>query len=600
MSYELKQEDIYGFISFMGAENKRKGDEIQFEYCPYCGGGANRDKWTFSMNINNGLYNCARGKCGKRGYFVQLCRDFDYKLDIENNVHYVEMPQPERRIIPRESAYAYLENRGISRAVAEKYQVTAFEDRPNLMWFPFFDENNKLVYAKFRRMDFKKGITKGSKEWQQKDGKPILFGMNECEDFGTLVITEGQIDALSCAEAGIKNAVSVPCGMENFKWIPNCINWVRKFDTIIVFGDYEKGKISLVDEITKKFPNKIKVVRTQDYLGEKDANDILRKFGADAVRDCINNAQPLNAECVKPLSKVSSPDLNSLQRIETGIYELDEALDGGIVLGQVCILSGKRGDGKSTLMSQMVADAIEQGYGVFIYSAELPDYHFKGWLNLQVAGEENLIGKQNRYGITNYIIKPEVQEKIDRWYDGKAFIFDNSFTDEHPESEVKLIDIIEQTIKQNGVQLICIDNLMTAMESVRNQNELYMAQGKFVGQLKKLAIKYKVAVILIAHPRKSGKDGDKEFDSDEIAGSADITNKVDIVLNYSRPKKEEAYQRILTLEKNRLYGVLLQKDKAIHMYYNSKTKQITGERQREKRYGWRNNDLQAVEIDVPF
>lgn len=600
MSYELKQEDIYGCMSFIGVETRLKGDELQTKLCPYCNGGRSHDEWTFSMNVKTGFYNCMRGNCSRKGYAIQFFRDFEYKVAFENEKSYTEFPQPEKRIVPRESAYAYLENRGISRATAEKYQVTAFENRPNILWFPFFDENGKLVYAKFRRMDYRKGVTKGSKEWQQTGGKPILFGMTECTDFDTLVITEGQIDAMSCAEAGIKNACSVPCGKENYKWIPNCKDWISKFDTVIVFGDMENGKMSILDEISKKFGNKIKAVRKEDYLGEKDANAILQRFGADAVRDCINNALPLNAECVKPLSKVTNPDLNELPRIETGVYELDEALDGGIVLGQVCILSGKRGDGKSTFMSQMIADAIEQGYGVFIYSAELPDYHFKGLLNLQVAGEENLIGKQNKYGVTNYIVKENAQKKIDRWYDGKAFIFDNSYTDKHPDEELKLIDIVEQTIKQNDVQLICIDNLMTAMESVRSQNELYMAQGKFVGQLKKLAIKYKVAVILVAHPRKSGKDTDKEFDSDEVAGSADITNKVDIVLNYARPKKEEQYQRVLSLEKNRLYGTLLRGDKAIHMYYNEKTRQITGERQMTKRYGWQNEPIQVQDIDVPF
>ena len=602
MSYELKSEDIYGFASAQNAETRLKGRELQFRYCPYCGGGSgrNKDEWTFSINIETGFFNDKRGTCDRKGHFVQLARDFDYTLECENGKSYVSFPQPERKIIPRESAIAYLENRSISRTTAEKYQVTAFEDRPNLMWFPFFDEHNKLVYAKFRRMDFKKGITKGSKEWQQKDGKPILFGMNTCEDFSTLVITEGQIDALSCAESGIKNVVSVPCGKTNFAWIQNCKDWVEKFHTVIVFGDLENGEISLVDEISKKFINNIKAVRKQDYLGEKDANAILQKFGTEAIIDCIKNAQPLNADYVKPLSKVSNPDLNSLQRIETGIYELDAALNGGIILGQVCILSGKRGDGKSTLMSQMVADARQQGYGVFIYSAELPDYHFKGWLSLQVAGEDNIVGKKNRYGGMNYIPTPEAQEKIDKWYGDKVFIFDNSYTDEHPEEEIKLIDIIEQTIKSNDVQLICIDNLMTAMETVRNQNELYMAQGKFVGQLKKLAIRYKVAIILIAHPRKSGKDSDKEFDSDEIAGSADIANKVDIILNYSRPKKEEQYQRVLSLEKNRMYGITLKGNDAIHMYYNSKTRQITGERQLEKRYGWQDQILESVEIDVPF
>ena len=83
-------------------------------------------------------------------------------------------------------------------------------------------------------------------------------------------------------------------------------------------------------------------------------------------------------------------------------------------------------------------------------------------------------------------------------------------------------------------------------------------------------------------------------------GSADITNKVDIVLNYYRPKKEESYQRLLSLEKNRLTGVLLKGDNAVKMYYNEKTRGITGERSLPRRYGWARQPIQVQDIDVPF
>jgi twinkle protein len=252
MSYELKQEDIFGAVAKTGIETRQKGKELQFKYCPYCYGGRNKDEYTFSINVETGLNNCKRGNCGVHKRFEQFARDVGYELDYDNERKYIEFPQPRGRIIPRESAYAYLEGRGISRKVAEQYQVTSFEDNPNLLWFPFFDENNKLVFAKFRRMDFVKGKTKGAKEWQQKDGKPILFGMNECEDFDTVVITEGQIDSLSCVQAGIKNAVSVPSGKTNFAWLANCQEWLKRFGTIIVYGDMENGQMSLLDTISKK------------------------------------------------------------------------------------------------------------------------------------------------------------------------------------------------------------------------------------------------------------------------------------------------------------------------------------------------------------
>ena len=88
---------------------------------------------------------------------------------------------------------------------------------------------------------------------------PILFGMAQCEDFTRLIITEGQLDSLSVASCDIKNAVSVPTGALGFTWLANCWDWVNKFEEIVVFGDYEKGKITLIETLEKNALHKIRV-----------------------------------------------------------------------------------------------------------------------------------------------------------------------------------------------------------------------------------------------------------------------------------------------------------------------------------------------------
>ena len=127
-------------------------------------------------------------------------------------------------------------------------------------------------------MKFEKGKSKGSKEWTEANSKPILFGMNHCNfDNKTLVITEGQMDSLSCIEAGVENAVSVPLGALGFTWVPNCWDFLCKFDTLVVFGDHEKGHITLLDELEQRFDGIVKHVREDDYLDCKDANELLQK-----------------------------------------------------------------------------------------------------------------------------------------------------------------------------------------------------------------------------------------------------------------------------------------------------------------------------------
>ena len=599
MKYVMSRDDLNGFVEFIGAETKVKGKEVIFRYCPRCGGSAPKDdEWKFAVNWQTGAFGCLRGSCGYHGHFVELCRDFGYKLGMDAEQQYKVLPQPKERIEPKESALAYLADRGISKETAERFEVTAHRDKPNVLLFPFFNEYGKLDFIKYRNMAYRKG-RKGSKEWCEEGCRPILFGMKQCVSFDRLVITEGQLDSMSVSEAGIENACSVPMGMNGFTWLPNCYDWIKRFEKVVVFGDLEKGHMSLLDTLKQRLPNRVLAVRKEDYLGEKDANDILRSFGAEAVRKAVENAEEPDIGYVKELADVEDVDLNLLPKVKTGMYEIDSALGGGICFGQVCLLTGKRGNGKSTFMSNIVANALNQNVGVFAYSGELADYHFKRWLNCQLAGNDYMIPSENEYGETTYTIDPAISKAISEWYRGRAFIYDNSFIEDADE-HTALTEIVREVASRRNVKLICIDNLMTAMETVNEQSNLYLAQSNFVGELKKIAVRYDVAIILVAHPRKRGKD-DTEFDNDDVSGSSDITNKVDIVMNYGRAKEGADHDCELEISKNRLAGTLKMGANKILLNYSPKTKRVTGMRELNKRYGWEKKEpVRVDEIDVPF
>ena len=602
MKYVMNRDDLTAFAEYIGAETKVKGKEVIFRYCPKCGSTAPKDdEWKFAVNWQNGAFGCLRGSCGYHGHFVELCRDYGFKLGMDAEQEYKQFPQPTRKIEPRESALAYLADRGISKATAERFEITAYEDKPNIMFFPFFNEFGKLVFIKYRNMSYKKGM-KGSKEWCESGGQPILFGMKQCTGFDRLVITEGQLDSLSVAEAGIENAVSVPMGMNGFTWLPNCYEWIKRFEKVVVFGDLEKGHMSLLDTLKQRLPNRVLAVRKEDYLGEKDANDILRSFGADAVRKAVENAQEPDIGYVKELADVEDVDLNLLPKVKTGYYEIDSALGGGICFGQVCLLAGKRGKGKSTFMSNVFANALDQDVGCFAYSGELADYHFKRWLNCQLAGNDYMIPEKNEFGDEIFTLDPTISKVISEWYRGKAFIYDNSFIEDQDE-HTALTEIIREVASRRNVKLICIDNLMTAMDAVNDQSNLYLAQSNFVGELKKIAVRYNVAIILVAHLRKSGSgmtEDDDEMENDDVAGSGDITNKVDIVMNYGRAKEGAGYDSVLSITKNRLTGTLRKGKEKIQLNYSAKTKRVTGMRELNRRYGWEKQPIPVDNIDVPF
>lgn len=499
-----------------------------------------------------------------------MARDFGYPLDFGDTRRRVWRKIPQRPFPVREPAVAYLEGRGIHRAVTERYRVTTLKDNPHILAFPFFDENNVLQFLKYRKTDFDRSRDK-SKEWCERDTKPILFGMAQCVDFGRLVITEGQIDSLSAAEAGIDNAVSVPNGCNGFTFLENVWEWIVKFDEVVVFGDCEGGKITLLDTLQKRLPNKVLAVQQADYLGEKDANDILRKYGAAAVRKAVENAKAPPVSHIRELADVQAVDLYTLPRIRTGLPELDNII-GGLFFGQVVLLTGRRGEGKSTFASQLLVEALDQGYSVLAYSGELADYHFKRWMDFQAAGPEHIAVNVDFTGDESYFLPRPVVERVNRWYRGRAFLYDNDAVDDEREG---LLDTVGQAVRRYGIKLVLIDNLMTAMDAGVSDN-LYQAQSAFVRKLKQMAVKYDIAVLLVAHPRKS-RDA---FNNDDVAGSADITNRVDVVVNYVRnPDKAEdepaSCDSLLAVTKNRLFGTLTKAKAPIELFYSRRSKRIT-------------------------
>lgn len=571
--YDFKSKDVFDFASFIGAETKQKGNELFFKYCPQCHGGGN-DKDTFSVNLQTGAFKCFRASCDYHGHFVELARDFGYKLEDEQQRKYRRLPQP--KIESKPKAIEYLESRGISAEVAKRYKITTQTNNENILVFPFYDDQGVLQFVKYRKMNFDKRFDK-NKEWCEAETMPILFGMAQCEDFTRLVITEGQIDSLSLATCGIKNAVSVPTGALGFTWLANCWDWVNKFQEVVVFGDYENGKITLIETLEKRLQMKVKCVRPEDYLCEKDANDILRKYGKDAIIKAVESAELRDVKYVKRLATVESVNLRDLPKIKTGIRPLDRVC-GGLLRGHVVLLSGKRGEGKSTFMSQLVAEAIEQDNAVFVYSGELPNYHFKNWLDLQIAGGNHICAVTNEYEDKEYYLTDGCVKKINAWYYDKAFIFDNSaVSDDEFEG---LIKVMVDAICRYDIKLVCIDNLMTAMDSDPN-TDIYRQQSAFVKNLEKLAQQYDVAIILVAHPKKTNA----AFDNDTVSGSSDITNAVSFVFNYQRAAENDECDSYLMITKNRMNGKLLTGDNAIPLYYSEKSKRISADPNEVKEYG---------------
>lgn len=587
--YEFKKQDAVDFARSHG-KYKNKHNELVFDLCPYCHGGKSRDKETFAINTQTGQFVCHRASCGATGNMLTLAKDFDYSLGRDYEEYYTkkktykQLKQPEQKIIPKENAISYLQNRGISKEIIEKYQITCRNDNENILVFPFFDENNVMQFIKYRDTKFIKG-SKGNKEWCESDCKPILYGMSQCNDkFDRIIITEGQIDSLSLSECGIENAVSVPTGANGFTWIPHVWDWFCKFKEIVVFGDYEKGKMTILDEMSKRFKDKTKHVRFEDYKDCKDANELLQKYGKQSVMFAVENAISIPLNRVIELADVEKVDIYNLPKLETGIYELDRILKGGLYFGQVDIIAGKRGDGKSTLAGQIAINAIEQGFTTFAYSGELPNYLFKAWIDMQIAGD-SVIESVNKFQERTYFVTNSDTEKINDWYRGKFLVYDKTMVLDEDED---LLKTIESVIVRYGVKVILIDNLMTAIDlDCSNDPNKWERQSNFMKKLTRIVIKYDVIALLVAHRRKSQNTNDI---NDEISGSGDITNLAGVVVSYDRNEEQKLPgDRLLKVTKSRLIGRL--NNDGISLYYDEKSKRIYGDRDDAHRvYSWKKTD----------
>lgn len=604
MIYEFKREDAERFAMERG-KVKFSGKELQMFDCPYCHGAGKGDKYTFAINLKTGAFNCKRASCGAKGNMITLAMDFGFSLDNYTDAYlhrserkYKTLPQ--RKPEPKDRAITYLAGRGIPEEITTKYNITISNKDESVMCFPFYDDDDALQFIKYRNLDHKTGDP-GSKEWCESGCKPILFGMNHCEvGAGPLVITEGQIDSLSVAAAGVPNAVSVPNGKNGFTWIPQCWDFLQSFGEIIVFGDCERGEITLLDEISRRFRRDkvVRHVRIEDYKGHKDANEILMAEGAEAVLDAVRRAEIVENPKILKVADIQRVDMSKIGGIETGFVPIDQKLEK-LYFGQLVLLTGERGHGKSTLAMQIVARAIDAGVSVMAYSGELMGWQFKEWIERQFAGADN-INIIQREGWSHPSVKAEIMPDMVAWYEDKLFLYDNGDVD--GENDDSLLKTMEAAIVQYGCKMLLIDNLMTAMEDDIS-SDIYRQQTAFVRNLAKMAKHHEVLILLVAHPRKVSERHD--FDNDDVSGSSNITNLCDTIIQYTKPKGQpkDSQERVLRITKNRNNGRV--DYEGTMLYFEESSKRISAAMGVfDWRYGWErpeNRFEPAGDLDdIPF
>ncbi|WMJ78461.1 MULTISPECIES: DnaB-like helicase C-terminal domain-containing protein [unclassified Sedimentibacter] len=589
------QEQLYKIIPHLG-QYKEKGNEIIPVYCPFCYGGKHKDKETFAINKLTGAYNCLRGSCNQTGNLFTLAKHLGVDIVAERQSYFREYRKPKKAYKMPEVTYRnlsknvidYFEKRGISEETLIKNKVTS-DEKENIVFNYYL--NGELVFIKYKIPRKPRGNER--KSWREADTRPVLYGMDDCDLTYPLIIIEGEPDKLVLDECGIRNAVSIPSGTNDFTWIDECWEWLEKFDEVIIWGDNDSaGKGFQQEAIARLDDWKLRVVKCE----YKDANDMLYRIskekGTDeaknAVKEHINNASIVKKEYITNLADVKRKDYRNIKAISTGFKELDNLI-GGMYGGMLVIWTGYNGSGKSTILSNIILNGIEIGSRAFVYSGELPKEDFKEWMDLQLSGKNYLAlydcpVKKQSISIPN----SKYYKYFDEFYDEKIFLFDT----EDYATDNEIISAMTYMAKREGIKVFAIDNMLTMnITEVGDSNE---KQAKLIIKLKGFARKFNAVVHLVAHPRKPGQ-GQIRVDKYSVSGTANITDLADRVIGFHRLTKEEKekneiysnYNNALIVFKDRKFGVF---DREILFKFDYFSKRYyTDVLERDKEYSWVDN-----------
>lgn len=214
------------------------------------------------------------------------------------------------------------------------------------------------------------------------------------------------------------------------------------------------------------------------------------------------------AAVLAPLSNVTAQEL---QRIPTGIGELDRVLGGGAVPGSFILLAGEPGAGKSTMSGEMCLNASHVGQRVAYFSGEESSQQVKSRMDRLAA-------------------------KIDGCDPGKVEF-----------SKETGIERICQVINAGEHKLVVVDSIQTVLSE-----EISGAPGG-VSQVRECAHQLMVAakasgtiVVAVGQFLKSG----------DMAGPKTLEHLVDVVLMFESTRDDDSGgYRILRSQKNRFGSV---------------------------------------------
>lgn len=479
------------FIDWNTLDLKGKFSGTMKIKCPECNHQrTNKADRSLSVNVSSGVAKCH--------YCEALSFRDTIKKETERN--YVLPAQTWRNFTGlSDNVVRYCEGRKIQQYVLKDMAITEelfyqpkHQKEVNNIVFNYF-EGETLVNKKYRSGD--KGFT------QSKDGKPIFYNINSALCSESLYIVEGEFDALSLIQIGIKNVVSVPNGANDNDqyWINSepYLKDVKKF--YIGVDNDQKG-----NELAEKMAQRLGRYRCErvNWSG-KDANeDLISGVLEQSIKNTSRypvggtfSAKDLAESLFEFHEKGLPPTLiiknKNFQRCNEIYKEM---------LGQLVVCTGIPSHGKSNFTEWRVINYLLEGdLKASFFSPE----HQPMGLHMS-SFVEKVIGKNFFFEVDGVpkVNKQEIQQFIE-WADQKLYLTspENGQTADWD----WLIAKFTEQLYTYGVNIFVVDAFnKVLLGKFGNKKD---AIDEVLARLTNFAQANNVLLILVAHPTKMNKEG---------------------------------------------------------------------------------------------
>lgn len=426
-------------------------------------------------------------------------------------------PEKPRCKTPVGRVQAWLTERGIQPETISAFRIGE-QERNGQQWavFPFL-RDGVLVNAKYRNPDDKRGMG------QEKDAEPCLFGWHLVDPRErTLVIAEGEIDAMTLWQAGLP-AVSVNAGAGNHQWIESDWERLERFSDIVIAFDHDEAGDKGATEVIKRLGmDRCRRMK----LAAKDANEWLQNGAThEDFRAALKTAKSVDPEELRSASdfmgRVKSLFYPAHGEREFPLLRIDSDFDWfEFRTGELTVWTGYNGHGKSMLLSHVQLGLMAQGERFVVFSGEMTPERLLKRTVKQATGLDRPT--------------PAYIDAVGEWLSDRLWIFDRVGT----ATIDRLLEVFTYASRRYGARHFVIDSLM--MTDVPEDGPGAITQQKeAIRKLTNFAKSMGVHVHLVAHPRK-GKDESSGPGKMDVAGSSKITDGADNVFTVWRAQHDES------------------------------------------------------------